>query len=102
MILFASHLYVDLFPKYNIILCFDYMQVQLLFSFLNEGKTLKLQETSLRCLHHMVTGGGCHLLDSRAAKSLFKIVAGPEFPVAFQCEALKILNQVILVKPFFY
>ncbi|OWM80536.1 hypothetical protein CDL15_Pgr019816 [Punica granatum] len=76
------------------ILAFE--QVNLLCSFLGHGKSIPLQEASLRCLNYMVKKGVCHFTEQTCMNPLLRIVDDPELPAFLQCEAVAILHQILL------
>lgn len=69
------------------------MQVNLLCSFLGDGKPLPLQETSLRCLNYMARKGVCYF-ECTCINQLVRMVDDPDIPTGLQCEAVAILHQV--------
>ena len=70
----------------------------LLFSFLSQEKSLRLQVTSLRCLRYILAGGVCQVpASTEAIKTLVSMLNESKFAPALQCEALEILHKVITV-----
>ncbi|KAK4754831.1 hypothetical protein SAY87_008588 [Trapa incisa] len=69
-------------------------QVNLLCSFLGDGKSLPLQKTSLRCLNYMARRVACDFFEHGSVSMLIIIVDHPGLPTEFQCEAVVILHQV--------
>lgn len=72
------------------------MQVEFLFLFLSQEKTLRVRVTALRCLHLIFSKGVCHFsVSPNLVKALFSILDEPEVPTSMQCEALMVLRKVV-------
>ncbi|XP_002532144.2 uncharacterized protein LOC8271814 [Ricinus communis] len=72
-------------------------QVNLLWSFLSSGRTLRLQATALRCLHFMYVKGVCQSpVNSHVIKILLRIIDDIELPSTMQYEALQISHKILL------
>uniref|UniRef100_A0A5B6ZPJ9 Integrator complex subunit 7 n=1 Tax=Davidia involucrata TaxID=16924 RepID=A0A5B6ZPJ9_DAVIN len=71
-------------------------QVDLLFSFLTQGKTLRLQATALRCLCFVLVRGMCHFPASAdSIKTLLNMLNESKFPPALQYGALQIVHEIL-------
>ncbi|KAA8537246.1 hypothetical protein F0562_027067 [Nyssa sinensis] len=71
-------------------------QVDLLFSFLTQGKTLHLQATALRCLSFVLVRGMCHFpATSDSIKTLLTMLNESKFPPALQYGALQIVHEIL-------
>lgn len=72
------------------------MQVDLLFSFLRQEKSLRVKATVLRCLHFIFMKGPAHFPPSAdIIKALLSTLTEPELPTFMQYDALRILHKVI-------
>lgn len=72
------------------------MQVQLLCSFLSHKKSVRVQETSLRCLSFIFMKGACQFtnMDS-VVRILVDALIEPMLPTSSHCDALRLLRKVI-------
>lgn len=71
-------------------------QVDLLFSFLRQEKSLRVKATVLRCLHFIFMKGPAHFPPSAdIIKALLSTLTEPELPTFMQYDALRILHKIL-------
>ncbi|KAH7518614.1 hypothetical protein FEM48_Zijuj09G0189900 [Ziziphus jujuba var. spinosa] len=72
-------------------------QVEFLFSFLNQEKSLRVRATALRCLLFIISKRACQFpVNAYMVKALSIMLDEPELPLTMQCEALRILHKMLL------
>lgn len=71
------------------------MQVDFLFSFLNQEKALRVRATALRCLLFIISKRVCQFpVSAHMVEALVSMLDEPELPPTMQYEALRILHKV--------
>lgn len=70
----------------------------MLFSLVNQDKSLRSQATSLKCLNFILAGSAYSFHASTSEiKTIFSMINEPKFPPVLQWEALQILHKVIAI-----
>lgn len=71
-------------------------QVQLLCSFLSNKKSVRVQETSLRCLHFIFMKGACQFTNMACTiRVLVNALDEDMLPTTLHCDVLRLLQKVI-------
>lgn len=72
------------------------MQVKLLCSFLSDKKSVRVQETSLRCLRFIFMKGECPFTDMESVvRILVDALDEPMLTTTSHCDVLRLLRKVI-------
>ncbi|KAK9272028.1 hypothetical protein L1049_002397 [Liquidambar formosana] len=73
-------------------------QVELLYTFLTQETTLRMQAMALRCVHFILVWGvvSDFPVTAHLVTTLFSMLDEPKFSSALQCEALLILHKILL------
>lgn len=72
------------------------MQVQLLCSFLSHKNSVRVQETSLRCLCFIFMKGACQFTNMASmVRTLVDALDEDVLPTTSHCDALRLLRKVI-------